>query len=74
MAITVLESPAAITAPGGTRRVSHYVLKNRIVDAIVEGTELTALCGFKWVPSRDPVGIPVCPDCRRIYDALPGGV
>ncbi|MGO9216750.1 MAG: DUF3039 domain-containing protein, partial [Streptosporangiaceae bacterium] len=26
-----------------------------------------------WVPSRDPKRFPVCPDCKRIYEGLPGG-
>jgi hypothetical protein len=25
------------------------------------------------VPSRDPKRFPVCPDCKRIYEGLPGG-
>jgi len=37
----------------------------------VLGTPVVALCGKKWVPSRDPKRFPVCPDCKRIYESLP---
>jgi hypothetical protein len=26
-----------------------------------------------WVPSRDPKKFPVCPECKEIYESLPGG-
>jgi hypothetical protein len=25
------------------------------------------------VPSRDPKKFPVCPECKEIYESLPGG-
>lgn len=37
------------------------------------GTPVIALCGKTWVPGRDPNKFPVCPDCKRIYEGLPGG-
>jgi Protein of unknown function (DUF3039) len=56
---------------GDHDRFAHYVEKDKIVDSAVSGTPVVALCGKVWVPSRDPKKYPVCPDCRRIYDALP---
>jgi hypothetical protein len=38
------------------------------------GTEITALCGYKWVPSRDPAGLPVCPDCKAMALQMSGGL
>ena len=32
---------------------------------MIFGKEITALCGKKWIPSRDPEKFPVCPDCRE---------
>lgn len=49
-------------------RFAHYVRKGRIVEAAIEGTPLEALCGYVWVPSRDPQSLPVCPPCKAVYD------
>ena len=51
-------------------RFSHYVKKKAIMPSAIEGTPLEALCGKKWVPSRDPEKFPICPECKEIYDAL----
>ena len=56
---------------GDHERFAHYVFpKEKIVEAMIEGTPCKALCGKVWVPSRDPKRFPVCPDCKRIYDEL----
>jgi hypothetical protein len=58
---------------GDHERFAHYVDKSKIVDSMVTGTPVTALCGKVWVPSRDPKRYPVCPTCKEIYDMLPPG-
>ena len=45
-------------------KFAHIVKRNELTDAMVLGKEITALCGKKWIPSRDPEKFPVCPDCR----------
>ena len=40
----------------------------KVLQARIEGTPLEALCGFIWVPSRDPKQLPVCQQCKEIYD------
>jgi hypothetical protein len=69
----VLDRPQTSTGDGDHERFAHYVPKDRIVESAVFGTPLVALCGKKWVPSRDPSKFPVCPECKRIYDGLPAG-
>lgn len=61
---------SALGEPGDHDRFSHYVKKNKIMPSAIEGTPLEALCGKKWVPSRDPEKYPVCPECKEIYEAL----
>ena len=39
---------------GDHERFSHYVPKDKLMDAMVNGTPVIALCGKVWVPSRDP--------------------
>lgn len=62
------------TDTGDHDRFAHYVLgrdpRAKITAAIVEGKPIRALCGKKWVPSRDPSRYPVCPDCQKIKDRL----
>jgi hypothetical protein len=41
-----------------------------ITEAMVTGTPIVALCGKKWVPSRDPSRYPVCPRCKEIRSQL----
>jgi hypothetical protein len=58
---------------GGHDRFSHYVEKDKLTEALINGTPVIALCGKVWVPSRDPERYPVCPMCKRLYDMGPEG-
>lgn len=42
------------------------------VEALVNGTPLEALCGRRWVPSKDPKRLPVCDMCKELYEAAHG--
>jgi len=60
-----------VTSDGSDHdKFAHYVRKSAITSSAVEGHEVTALCGKKWIPTRVPDGFPVCPDCKKIYDQL----
>jgi len=39
-----------------------------VLEALVLGTPLTALCGYTWVPSRDPSKLSVCPKCLEMAE------
>jgi hypothetical protein len=54
---------------GDEERFSHYAPKDKIMQAMIEGTPVQALCGKVWVPSRDPKRFPVCPTCKEIYES-----
>lgn len=60
--------------PGDHDRFAHYIMgkdpKAKITMAIVSGTPIRALCGKKWVPSRDASRFPICPDCKEIKERL----
>ena len=50
----------------GRPSVAHIVRPaSWVTRAYVTGETVTALCGFRWVPTRDPEGLPVCPRCLR---------
>lgn len=37
-----------------------------LLEARVNGTPLTALCGYTWVPHKDPLKLPLCPVCEEM--------
>ena len=39
-----------------------------VLEARIMGTPIEALCGFVWVPSRDPKQLPVCEKCKSVYE------
>ncbi len=51
-------------------RFSHYVRKEDILRSAVDGVPVTALCGKKWFPGRDPDRYPVCPRCTEMMGML----
>jgi len=55
---------------GDHDRFAHYAPKAKIMEAMVTGTPVRALCGKLWVPSRDPEKFPICPTCKEIYEKL----
>ena len=69
----VQRTPQTSNDDGDHERFAHYAPKDKIVEAMVTGTPIRALCGKVWVPSRDPQRYPVCPTCKEIYEGLPPG-
>lgn len=43
-----------------------------VTTAYVEGSELVALCGYRWVPARSADQLPVCGECKAIIAGLSG--
>lgn len=41
--------------------------------AMVNGFPVKALCGYTWVPHRDPKKLPICATCKAIYESDPKG-
>jgi len=75
MAVPATETKPALptTADGDHDRFSHYAPKADVARAYAMGEPITALCGKRWVPSRDPERYPICPDCVRIKASLDAG-
>ncbi len=67
---TVEDRRTQTTDSGDHERLSHYVEKEKLTEAMVLGTPVVALCGKVWVPSRDPDRFPVCPECKEIWEGL----
>ena len=62
--VTETDEPTAAhivkTAPGENAAA-------KVLEARIMGTPIEALCGFVWVPSRDPKQLPVCEECKAVY-------
>lgn len=68
---TVLDQRSeSLLDEGDHERFAHYVNKTDMTRSAVTGTPVRALCGKKWVPTRNPESFPVCPDCKNIYETL----
>lgn len=71
--------PAPITRPHSTHPddLNHYLTKADILRSMVEGIEVTALCGETLRPSTQGGGsvhgrdIPICPLCALIIEEMP---
>jgi hypothetical protein len=66
----LLTRPELQDDDGGHDRFAHYVKKDKVVESAVTGKAVKALCGKRWIPSRDPEKYPVCPVCKEIYDGI----
>jgi hypothetical protein len=66
----LLTKPDLEVDDGDHDRFAHYVEKGKIVESAVSGKAVRALCGKKWVPTRDPEKFPICPVCKEIYSGL----
>ena len=58
--------------PGDAEKFSHYVKKQKILESAMTGQPVRALCGKLWTLTRDPEKFPVCPECKDVYEAMPG--
>lgn len=66
----LLTRPDLQVDDGDHDRYAHYVKKGKILESAIEGKAIRALCGKKWIPSRDPEKFPICPICKEIYSGL----
>jgi hypothetical protein len=55
---------------GDHERFAHIIRKKDELRGYVQGKPVVALCGKRWVPSRDPQKFPVCPTCQEVLAAL----
>jgi len=61
---TPVEERVPLDTDGGDHdRFAHYARKEDVTRAYITGEAITALCGKKWVPTRDPTRYPICPTC-----------
>ncbi len=53
-------------------KVAHIIRKDDQMRGYVMGEEVVALCGTRFVPTRDPEQYPVCGACKETLSRLRG--
>lgn len=66
--VAPVETPTEEVSRAGTDggdhdRYAHFCRKDDIMRAMVTGEAIVALCGKRWIPTRDPERYPICPTC-----------
>jgi hypothetical protein len=69
-----LPRPQPKTSHGDSEHVAHIVMKDDQMRGYVAGEPIEALCGKKWIPSRDYQGLPICEKCSAERDRLISGL
>lgn len=62
-----------LAEPGDHDKFAHYVPKDQLLEGMVNGLPVIALCGKIWVPTRDGEKFPVCQACAEIFKTLSPG-
>jgi len=53
-------------------KVAHIIRKDDQMRGYVMGEEVTALCGTRFIPTRDPEQYPVCEACKQTLALIRG--
>jgi Protein of unknown function (DUF3039) len=62
---------AHIVLEGYTPKDGDFVSAGpSVVEGIVNGTAVRALCGKEWVPGRNPRKYGLCPTCKEIAESM----
>jgi len=62
---------AHIVWEGYTPKDGDYVaVGTSVVEGMVNGVPVRALCGKIWVPGRDPGRYELCPTCKEIAESM----
>jgi hypothetical protein len=48
--------------------VAHLAEKGSVMEGYITGSTVKALCGFVFVPSRDPERYPLCQPCVDVFE------
>lgn len=78
MSTQTLERPAETLQHDGPK--SAHIVKPQdgvtgaalVTHSRVFGTEVEALCGHRFVVTRDPKALPLCDECKRLFDEKVG--
>lgn len=72
MSAGVLEAPVVKPTSTGPDECKHLIDGDRFDEtmAAVQGDEVEALCGYRFIPTRDHLRLPPCKPCIQVLEAL----
>lgn len=53
-------------------KIAHIIEKKDMMRGYVLGEEIVALCGFRFIPTRDPDKYPMCKECLSLAEKFYG--
>lgn len=65
--------PVPVDTDDDDSRLAHIGRAADVNRAYVTGDEITALCGKRFVPTRDPERYPVCQACLAVLQGIKAG-
>jgi len=69
---SLADSPDLQVSDPGTNLVSHIIPKESHLRGYVLGETVQAVCGEKFIPTRDPSKFPMCESCKLAIRAMLG--
>lgn len=51
-------------------RYAHYADAASVTEGYILGKVIVAICGRVFIPTRDPLKLPICPICQELSEAL----
>lgn len=73
MSAALLERPVTGGVDVDEPSIAHIGRAGDVNRAYITGEEITALCGERFIPTRDPQRYPVCESCKHFHMKLTGG-
>lgn len=74
-ALLLQEPTPILDDTSNSEKVRHIIDQhkagNLIADASIFGTQVIAMCGYKFIPTQDPDKFPTCQACKAALAALP---
>jgi hypothetical protein len=74
MGTETIERPDTRTSDPGLEegKRAHVIRKEDEMLGYALGQEITALCGHRFIPTRDPEKFPLCEECKAILEHARG--
>lgn len=70
MTTEILERPEVLDPDLEDGRLTHIISRDDEMRGYVLGEMVEALCGHRFVPSRDPRKYPVCQACKDVLQNM----
>jgi len=65
MSTLLIENPVLDDTGTKGPEIAHIITKDDQMRGYVYGEEITAVCGEKFIPTRDPDRYPLCDACKE---------